>query len=784
MPFRLIFLLRRKFLLTFIFSFFFAYLFGQNSVIKGFVYTKDNGEPAFFSNVFIKGTHFRVQTDNNGYFSIPNVPKGNYLLCATLMGYDTAKIEVTVKANDLISKKIFLIAGSQELSEVVIQAEEQTKKTNPTVSVYSITPKEIERVPAVGGIPDVAQYLQVLPGVISTGDQGGQLYIRGGSPVQNMVLQDGMIIYNPFHSIGLFSVFDMDIISSATVYAGGFGAQYGGRISAVMDFKTKDGNKKRSAGNVAVGPFVAHLMLEGPLFKSKDEEGGSGSFIFSAKTSILPESSKLLYGYANPNGLPFYFNDLYGKLSFNASTGSKINFFAMHYDDMVSYPNVANFSWTSNGFGSNFIVIPTGTSMLVEGNFAFSNYNVGMTSATQPYPSSSGINSFNLGTKLSYFLDHNSTFFYGVEIVGVGTSFDFFNAAGQEINDQGTSTELGCYASYKYVSPNQKLVIEPSFRAQYYSTLDYFSPEPRIDAKYSISNAIRLKFAGGWYSQNLISANNSQDIVNLFYGYVNSPTNVQTTFTTPSGTVQSVNAPVELSTHIIAGLEVDLPKHMKLNVEFYRKNLNQLIEVNPNKIYQDNSDPANEAEPDYLKKDFIVESGIAQGMDLTLKYDYKRLYLWGTYSLASVQLWDGMQTFYPIYDRRNTLNLMGSYNFGKNRDWDLNIRWNYGSGFPFTPTAGYYEKLSLTNLNTNINSANGSLGVIYGAIDSKRLPDYARLDISVKKKFELKDHVTLSVSGGATNVLNRDNIFYFDRIAYTRVNQLPILPTVSFSLAF
>ena len=171
-------------------------------------------------------------------------------------------------------------------------------------------------------------------------------------------------------------------------------------------------------------------------------------------------------------------------------------------------------------------------------------------------------------------------------------------------------------------------------------------------------------------------------------------------------------------------------------------------------------------------------------MDLTLKYDYKRLYLWGTYSLASVQLWDGMQTFYPIYDRRNTLNLMGSYNFGKNRDWDLNIRWNYGSGFPFTPTAGYYEKLSLTNLNTNINSANGSLGVIYGAIDSKRLPDYARLDISVKKKFELKDHVTLSVSGGATNVLNRDNIFYFDRIAYTRVNQLPILPTVSFSLAF
>ena len=105
----------------------------------------------------------------------------------------------------------------------------------------------MRQIPTVGGQADLAQYLQVLPGVIFTGDQGGQLYIRGGSPIQNKVLLDGMIVYNPFHSIGLFSVFDTDLMRNADVYTGGFNADFGGRISSVMDITTRDGNKKRLA---------------------------------------------------------------------------------------------------------------------------------------------------------------------------------------------------------------------------------------------------------------------------------------------------------------------------------------------------------------------------------------------------------------------------------------------------------------------------------------------------------------------------------------------------------
>ncbi len=162
--------------------------------------------------------------------------------------------------------------------------------------MQKITTKDIERIPAIGGSADLAQYLQILPGVIFTGDQGGELYIRGGSPIQNKVLLDGMTIYNPFHSIGLFSVFETDVIRSVNVFTGGFSAEYGDRLSAVLDVTTRDGNKKRLAGKFAASPFLAKLILEGPL-KKQDATGSSISYLFTSKVSYLDKTSPTLYHY-------------------------------------------------------------------------------------------------------------------------------------------------------------------------------------------------------------------------------------------------------------------------------------------------------------------------------------------------------------------------------------------------------------------------------------------------------------------------------------------------------
>ncbi len=330
------------------------YLFSQGT-IRGFVYDKSNGEPIMFANVLIKNTKIGTTTDANGFFSFTKLQPGTYTLKVQFIGYDTVTIQVTLKDKEIVTKKIFLTESSVVLNEVEVSAEKSDKVEQVRISVNKISPKQIERIPSVGSEPDFAQYVQVLPGVIFTGDQGGQLYIRGGAPIQNKVLLDGMVVYNPFHSIGFFSVFDSDIIRNADVYTGGFNAEYGGRISSVMDIYTKDGNKNRKSGKISASTFGSKVMLEGPLYKSDDPSKATLTYVLSAKTSYIRESSKILYSYVDSAGIPFTFNDYYGKFTLNTENGSKINFFGFRFTDKVKYKALSNFNWKSGGFGSNII---------------------------------------------------------------------------------------------------------------------------------------------------------------------------------------------------------------------------------------------------------------------------------------------------------------------------------------------------------------------------------------------------------------------------------------------
>ncbi len=405
-------------LIVVLFIYFHINLIAQNNgTIRGFVYTKDDGEPVLFTNVYLKNTTIGASTDVNGFFTISKVPVGSYTLTISYLGYDTLYENITVKNEDLINKKFYLTKGSIQLQEFTASAEQQSKTEETKVSVNKIDPVIINKLPSVGE-PDLAQYMQVLPGVVFTGDQGGQLYIRGGTPIQNKVLLDGMIVYNPFHSIGLFSVFDNDIIRNADVYTGGFGAEYGGRISSVMDITTKDGNKKRTEGKISTSTFGLKALLEGPLLKLKENGNGSISYLLSAKHSYLPQSSKIFYQYADTAGLPFGFTDLYGKVSFNANNGSKLNVFGYNFKDFVNYPKIAEFKWNSFGAGSNFVLIPPGSTTLVEGNFAYSQYGIEAKGASDSIPKTSDINGFNMGLKFTNFIGKNEVK-YGFEMIGL-----------------------------------------------------------------------------------------------------------------------------------------------------------------------------------------------------------------------------------------------------------------------------------------------------------------------------------------------------------------------------
>ncbi|MBP6429516.1 MAG: TonB-dependent receptor plug domain-containing protein, partial [Bacteroidales bacterium] len=697
------------------------------------------------------------------------------------MGYEEKVIPIKVVANEITTLKIELEPSSRLLNAVEIRADRLAAKTESQVSIEKITAKDITQMPSIGGTSDLAQYMQVLPGVIFTGDQGGQLYIRGGSAIQNKVLLDGMVIYNPFHSIGLFSVFETDVIKNADIFTGGFGAKYGGVLSSVMDISTRDGNKKQTKGKIGASTFGANLLLEGPIIKQDTSSGLSLTYLLTAKNSYLSYSSKKLYSYIDGT-LPYDFFDLYGKLTLSGENGSKISAFGFNYTDKVSnYKSIANFDWVNRGLGANFLLLPGNTSALVEGIFAYSDYTVSMKETTTKDEKISNIGGFNVGLSATNFFVDNKLI-YGIEMIGSTTSTNitkYKNDKPSRTENTNYSTELGVYGLFKGVLG--KFLYEPSFRLSYYASMSKASPEPRLALKYNITDWFRLKAAAGLYSQIFIDTKPDVDIVNLFTGYETISPESMNIVRTYKG--QEISSYLQSSKHFIFGAEFDLSRFITLNIEGYYKTMDGLISLNRNKYFNDDEDHADK--PEYLKKEYAIENGKAYGMDISLKYDDDRLYVWTVYSLGKVVREDEKVQYAPHYDRRHNVNVLISYQVGLSRSWELSLRWNYGSGFAYTPNKGGQEMLDFqTGIDYDYIYANGTLQMLLGEYNSKRLPEYHRLDFSVKKRFDVFKSSILELNLSVTNVYNRNNLFYQNRTTGERVDQLPIMPSFGLSLSF
>ena len=749
--------MKKTLLLLFIFTSFFA--FSQSGNIRGFVYDKESGEPIIFCNVFLEGTTIGAATDINGMYNISKVQPGDYTLTVTYLGYDTTKVEIKLSPRQLLSQNLLIGESSIKLNEVKISAAREEMKTEVKAAAIKISKQDLEMMPTIGGEPDLAQYMQVVPGVVFTGDQGGQLYIRGGSPIQNKVLLDGMIIYSPFHSIGLFSVFDTDIIRNTDVYTGGFNAEYGGRISSIMDIKTIDGNKKNIGGKLTANTFGTKLFLEGPIGSKENT-----SFIFSGKTSYLDKSSELFYKYPilsfDEKGLPYSYTDLYGKVSSKGKNGSKISVFGFNFADNVNYEGISELDWDSKGVGSEFILIPSGNPVLIEGNFAWSAYNISLEEPLRIRQS--GIQGFNMGFDFTYFQPRGKLK-YGFDIHGFSTNFLTYNSVNSKIEQNENTSEFSAFINYQFNST--RWIIEPGFRLQKYTV--GISPEPRLGFKFIISDRMRLKMSSGYYSQNILSTTSDRDVINLFTGIISSPEEIPN-----QKDGNPYKQKFQKARHLITGIEYDVNNKIDFQIEGYIKDFTQLTNINRD-MTSNNDD------------EFIIESGVAKGFDALAKFKSKKLYVWAVYSLGFVTRNDGNNTYYPHFDRRHNINLVTSYKFGNKEAWKADFRWNLGSGFPFTQTQGFYENLTFSDgINTDYTSVNGELGIEYADLNLGRLPYYHRLDASISKKTKISKNMNLDVTVSVTNAYNRENIFYFNRIKYERVNQLPIMPSLGASLTF
>jgi hypothetical protein len=750
--------------------------------VKGVLTDEETGEAIPFANVVLDGTRFGTATDLNGFFLINKMPPGDYTLRVRFVGYQEFTESITIAKGQTIVRNISLKAESKTLKTVVITDNRiEERKIQTQVSVEKITASQIQQMPSIGGTADLAQYLQVLPGINSTGDQGGQLYIRGGSMIQNLCLLDGMIVYNPFHSIGLYSIFETDIILNADIYSAGFGAEYGGRLSSVMDITTRDGNKKRHAGKIGLNTFGASLLLEGPLKKETSTSHTTVTYLLSAKNSFLSKTSGLLYPYLDGT-LPFDFLDLYGKLSVNSGSGSKINFFGFRFDDDVTgYQSLADYHWQNYGLGTNFMLV-TGSSSILEGHVAYSDYTITLNDSSRQ-DKHSRINGFNMGLDITNFIGANRLK-YGLSIEYYHTDYNFYNFHGLNSKQEEFTNNISAYGTYKIATG--KWLIDPGLRYIFYSSLNAGSIEPRIAAKYNATDRFRLKMAGGLYSQIFLDARSDNDIVNLFNGILTGTGSLNKPTTFRNSPVENC---IQHSQHLVVGAEYDFSNHLTANAEAYLKHFNNLLNTNRNKMY-DRDDASYGptgayAKPEYYLTDFIIETGNAYGFDISLCYDIDWLYLWATYSLGWVKRTDEIQTYTPHYDRRNTINLLGTVRLGETHEWEISGRWSYGSGFPFTQTQGMYESINFDGgIATDYTLTNGNYGIAYGELYAGRLPNYHRLDLSAKRRFSIGKRSILDVNLSVTNVYNRNNIFYFDRITYTRVDQLPILWSAGMTFSF
>lgn len=750
----------RKYILFAFFFFLGVLAVAQNAVIKGFTYDESTGETLPYCTIQLMGTSFGALSDVSGAFLINKIPAGTYTVKVSQLGYIDLLDTVVLSGNTTLTKRYSISPNSQTLDAVQIVGENTRKEQETRTSVISVTPKDMSKMPAIGGQPDFAQYLQVLPGIISTGDQGGQLYVRGGTPVQNMLLMDGVILFNPFHSIGIFSVFDMDIMSSADVYTGGFGAEFGGRISSVMDIKTRDGNKKRLAGKVDINNIGGQLLVEGPLLKLKDDRKTSISFILSGKGSYLQQSSKFFYPYVkSEDGLPYNFWDLYGKVTLATRNGTRWNIFGFNYDDHVRYSSVANYGWNNWGIGSNFLIVPGDAPTTIEGSLAYSKYSSELQDANYD-PRRSSMDGFTFDLGFNYYLG-NSLLKVGIDVVGYNTNYEYYTIYHAQRIIEDHTTDLSIFAKYKYNFRN-KLLIEPGFRLQYYYSLGEVSPEPRLAIKYNILKNLRLKLAAGMYSQNLVSITSDRDVVSLFNGFLSSPLESDLLPSTLINDDKEMKGRLQKSQHAILGLEYDPINPLSINLEGYFKNFSQLISANRYKMMDSDNE-------------FIWEKGQAYGGDISVKYEQKGVYIWFVYSLGWVKRTDGKITYNPHFDRRHNINLVASYSFGKRRSWEINCRWNFGTGFPFTQTQAYYPHYDPAYLNDDYVSANEDVYFLLGEFNQARLPSYHRLDLGVKKKFHIGPRHTIELYFSMTNLYNYKNVFYVNRTTNDIVYQLPFL---------
>ncbi|MBO6574073.1 MAG: TonB-dependent receptor [Rhodothermales bacterium] len=731
----------------------------QTATVRGFVTDAESETALQGATVVLEraGALLGEATDGDGFFTLRRVPIGSYTLRVSFVGYQTREETISVTAGELRDLSIALEPATGELEEALVVAEVESGIAAVAAGLETIRPSDVDRIPVPGVSGDLAAYLQTVPGVVLPGDRGGHFHVRGGAPDQNQVLLDGIPVYNPLHVLSMFSAFPEEVIDGADFYTGGYHAAYGERMSSVLDVTARNGNKQDFAGAAALAPFLSGLRLEGPLLTRR------ASFLLSGRRSLVEELTPDFFG----QRMAYRFGDVFGKVHALLGRQHRLSITGLHtFDrgdlaatektflgDALATPDTdsTRIAWTNTVFGARYEYFPG----FMPAQFTLSG---GLSSSTQEFGPAeqlereSSIESLDLKADLVYFLSGGEVALGGL-FRATDTAY-FMDGQFDDVPNRGSAAleEIAAYLSVE--ARAGLLTLTPGLR--WYSVPDLSQSvfEPRLRVAASVADGHEVSASWGLFHQALIGLNDQRDLGNVFTAWM---------------PVDGESLPQSM--HAVLGWSGTLPAGVRLAVEGYFKD------------YADLRIPIFSAFPRFNTR---LESadGQAYGADVRLEFtgqEFVRESQIGgrvSYSLGKVEYTtDSGAVFPPGHDRRHLAQGVITVSKG---EVSLSVQAQYGSGLPFTPSAGF-DKWYLFTPDVDVAWEAGEDRLLYAERNSARQPTYGRADVFIQRRIERGRYVG-TLRAGALNVFNRSNLFYFDLYTYRRVDQLPVVPSVGMKL--
>lgn len=761
----------------------------QSYTLSGYIKDKETGENLTGANIIVQNSGEGAVSNDYGFYSL-SLEKGKYVVVFQYVGYKVKRKTIQLDED----KRISVSLPPQAINTETVEIKGERPDANiESVEIGSEDMKidKIEKMPALMGEVDIMKSLQLLPGVQSSGEGSSGFRVRGGGPNQNLVLLDEAVVYNTGHLFGFFSVFNSDAINNTKLYKGGIPAEYGGRLSSVVDISMKEGNRKEFKAEGGIGLISSKMTLEGPI------DSGKGSFMVSGRRTYIDVLTKPFIEGTDLEGNSYYFFDLNAKANYRFSDKDRL-FLSGYFGRDV-------FSFTSNT-GSFGVDMPWGNStgtlrwnhlfndkLFMNTSVIFNDYNfeIGIQQENWDFGLLSGIRDWNAKTDFSWYPSSQHTVKFGADYTYhtfIPSTASGESSEGVEIQTEDARKKYAHEGSI-YIQDEWELNNKWSFNGgirlsgfhqvgpyDYYDNeadtliksygenegvTTFYGIEPRIKGRYKINQKSSLKAS---YTRTL--------------QYLHLVSNSGTTLPTDVWVPSTKNVKPERANQFAAGYFRNFDDNtFETSLQLYYRNMDNQIE------YDNGYQPQLERQ---LERDFVYGRSASYGAEIYIKKRKGDFTGWISYTLSkTTRYFDGLRTevFPSKYDRRHDLSVVGNY--------ELDDRWTISSTF-------IYGTGQATTLPARRTLIEGAVHNVYGERNGYRLQPYHRMDLSVTlgpKNPEQKDFHSSWVFS-VYNIYNRQNPFflYFENqgsllsgsleTQAKKVSLFPILPSIRWNFKF